>query len=138
MAFRVRLDMNFDGFKARLNAAIDKVDRGTKKATIEACQEILADSLEEVPRDTNNLANSAYYEVQGAYKNFTGEVGYGGNDDPISPKTGQKASEYALIVHEDLNADHPVGKAKFLEDPVRRYASKFVRKTVTVINQELK
>ena len=138
MAFKARLDMNFDGFEASLRTAIDRVDRGTKKATINACEEILEESLKQVPRDTETLAKSGYIEIKGAYKNFTGEVGYGGNGDPINPKTGEPASSYALIVHEDLTAEHPVGKAKFLEDPVREYANKFKRNVVSVINEELK
>lgn len=30
------------------------------------------------------------------------------------------SQNYALFVHENLDANHPVGKAKFLEDPLRR------------------
>jgi hypothetical protein len=135
--FKARLDMNFDGFEASMKALVDKVDRGTKKATIAACEEILDNSLQEVPRDTETLANSAYYEIKGAYKNFTGEVGYGGNGDPVNPKSGKPASNYALVVHEDLGAAHTVGKAKFLEDPVRRYAGKFVSRATKVIRAEI-
>lgn len=29
---------------------------------------------------------------------------------------------YGIYVHEDMNARHPIGKAKFLEDPARRMA----------------
>ena len=35
------------------------------------------------------------------------DIGYGG-----------AASDYALVVHENLEAHHPHGKAKYLEDPV--------------------
>lgn len=47
----------------------------------------------------------------------------------VNPKTGLPASAYAAIVHEDLGIPHPRGgKAKFLEDPVRDFASaKFKR-----------
>lgn len=38
---------------------------------------------------------------------------------------------YALHVHEDLEAHHPVGKAKFLEDPFRRLA----REIPGIVNQ---
>jgi hypothetical protein len=38
--------------------------------------------------------------------------------------------DYAVIVHEDLEAIHPVGKAKFLEDPIRDYASEKFPRTV--------
>jgi hypothetical protein len=35
-----------------------------------------------------------------------------------------------VVVHEDLDVYHPVGKAKFLEDPVREYADKNFKRTV--------
>ncbi len=38
----------------------------------------------------------------------------------VSLGFGGPSIEYALIVHEDLSKVHPVGKAKFLEDPVRQ------------------
>jgi hypothetical protein len=33
---------------------------------------------------------------------------------------GGAAVDYAIYVHEDLEKNHPVGKAKFLEDPLNR------------------
>jgi hypothetical protein len=45
-------------------------------------------------------------------------MGYGGPATKINPKTGQSSDDYTLKVHEDLEARHTVGKAKFLEDPV--------------------
>ena len=48
--------------------------------------------------------------------------------NPVNPKNGLPASAYAAIVHEDLDMPHVRGgKAKFLEDPVRAYASRFTR-----------
>lgn len=42
----------------------------------------------------------------------------------VNPKNGLSASTYAATVHEDLDMPHPNGgKAKFIEDPVRNYAS---------------
>ena len=121
-------------FEAACNIAMTNVYRGTKKATTAACEEILANSLEQVPRDTTTLAMSAYYEVRrrSDVKGYVyeGIVGYGGNGDPINPKTGMPASSYMLAVHEDLDAQHPVGKAKFLEDPVREYAQEHFSRTV--------
>lgn len=37
-------------------------------------------------------------------------------------------AEYALIVHENLEAVHAVGKAKYLEDPANQAAPGFVEK----------
>lgn len=51
----------------------------------------------------------------------------------VNPKNGLLASTYAARVHEDLDMPHPNGgKAKFLEDPIRNWASgKFARTAMT-------
>lgn len=38
-----------------------------------------------------------------------------GRDISVTIKVGGPAAPYALYVHENLEADHPVGQAKFLE-----------------------
>lgn len=129
-------------FNARCDATIRNVGRGTKKATIAACEEILANSLGQVPRETNTLAASAYYNVYrrldtaSTYWAYEAEIGYGGNGDPLNPVTGKPASSYMLAVHEDLGALHLTGKAKFLEDPVREYAANNFKRTVFKYAQE--
>lgn len=118
-------------FNAECNAVISKVGRGTRKALVEACNIISEDSLNQVPRDTNTLALSQYWEVTGNYRTgWEAEIGYGGNGDPVNPKTGKPASSYMLAVHEDLTAYHVYGKAKFLEDPIRAFAAERFPRTV--------
>ena len=136
--FSIGLDPNaLNEFNQACNVAITKVGRGTKKATVAACEEILQESLMQVPRDTHTLAMSGFYEVNGSWiKGWTGTVGYGGAYDPINPKTGQPASQYMVQVHEDLNVYHKIGKAKFLEDPVRDYAKEKFPRTVFKYAQE--
>ena len=124
-------------FGDRCEASIRNVFRGTKKATEAACQEILSNSMAEVPKDTHTLLMSAFYEVSRRRIKvwaYEAVIGYGGNGDPINPRTGQPASTYMVDVHEDLTARHPVGKAKFLEDPVREYANNNFKRTVFVNN----
>ena len=129
-------------FDATCQIAIRNVFRGTKKATIAACKEILAESMTQVPKGTYTLLMSAYYEVarrtDTAVTTWAYEaiIGYGGNGDPINPKTGRPASSYMLAVHEDLTASHLEGKAKFLEDPVRDYAARNFKRTVFKYAQE--
>jgi hypothetical protein len=124
-------------FNAALDVIISKVGRGTKNGTKAACEELLKMSLEQVPRFTNTLANSAYYEISGTYKTgFKGTVGYGGNGDPINPITGESASSYMMAVHENLSAFHPIGNAKFLENPAREYAKENFPRTVFKYAQE--
>ena len=131
-----------DQFEARCEAAIRNLGRGTKKATIAACEEILGNSMSQVPKDTYTLLMSAFYDVSrrsdtsAARYVYEAIVGYGGNGDPVNPKTGRRASSYMVAVHEDLSAVHPVGKAKFLEDPVREYAADKFSRTVFKHAQE--
>lgn len=124
---RISMSVTNTEFKKECQAAIEGVRKGTKAAAEEACKDILKESLNEVPRDTQTLATSAFYDIQEAYNGFVGIVGYGGNDDPTNPKSGVPASDYMIRVHEDLEAYHPIGKAKFLEDPVNRYEEKLPR-----------
>lgn len=129
-------------FDATCQIAIQNVFRGTKKATTAAAQEILGESMAQVPKETYTLLMSAYYEVSQrsdtALSTWAYEaiIGYGGNGDPINPKTGRSASSYMLAVHEDLSATHVNGKAKFLEDPVREYAANNFQRTVFKYAQE--
>lgn len=133
---------SFRAFNARCEFAIRNIDRGTKKATIAAAEEIMAASRAQVPILTSTLLQSAYYTVNRRTDTasttwaYEATLGYGGNGDPINPTTGMPASSYMVAVHEDLNATHPIGKAKFLEDPVREYAAKNFKRTVFKFAQE--
>ena len=136
----MRVDFYFspnelDNFASSLEVVIRNVGRATKEATEQACKEILEESLKQVPRDTNSLASTGFYEVRRrtAVKGYTyeGVVGYAGmagagrSYDRVNPKSGALVSAYAYKVHEDLTAEHPNGgKAKFLEDPVREYGQR--------------
>lgn len=146
---RGTLNFSFDKkelqkFDASCEIAIRNIGRGSKRATIQACEEILEASIEQVPKQTLTLMLSAFYEVarrsDTAASSYVYEaiVGYGGNGDPINPKTGRPASSYMVAVHEDLSKKHPNGKAKFLEDPVREYAAnKFARTVFTNVQSAL-
>ena len=129
-------------FEAQCEAAIRNIGRGTKKATIAACEEIISNSRAEVPKDTRTLLMSAFYEVSRRTNTaastwaYEAIIGYGGNGDPVNPKTGRRASSYMVKVHEDLSVYHPTGKAKFLEDPVREYAKENFPRTVFTYAQE--
>jgi hypothetical protein len=108
-----------NAFNAKCEFAIRNVGRGTKKATLEAAREIMRDSVSQVPRLTWALLASAFYEVSRRTDTasttwaYEAVLGYGGNGDPINPKTGKRVSSYMVAVHEDLEAHHNNGKAKF-------------------------
>jgi hypothetical protein len=133
-----RFSVSFDRVFKSLELVIDHVDKGTKKATLAAIKEIFDESQKQVPKDTRTLANSGYYTVSGNSKtSFVGIVGYGGNGNPINPKSGEAASGYMVQVHEDMYAHHSNGKAKFLEDPVKEYQQNALGKYARFIKNEI-
>lgn len=134
---RATFDINVDDFSAACNVAVSKLGNGSRKALVAACDEILDESMAQVPLDTSTLMLSAFWTITGDYKSgWTAVIGYGGNGDPINPKTGKPASSYMVYVHENLHAQHPIGKAKFLEDPMRVYAKEKFPRTVFKYAQE--
>jgi hypothetical protein len=99
----------------------------------EIAENIMAESKNEVPVDTGTLKSTAYI-TKPMYSNDGSTVvkmGYGGLNDKLNPKPDRKtgklkmASEYALAVHEIKKYHHPIGKWKFLEDPLRRQTRQF-------------
>jgi len=139
---RATLNFSFDkaslnNFNNRCDVAISKLGNGSRKSLVAACEEILDESMTQVPIDTTTLMLSAFWEISGHWKTgWDAIVGYGGNGDPVNPKTGKPASAYMMAVHEDLSVSHPIGKAKFLEDPVREYAKQKFPRTVFKYAQE--
>lgn len=79
---------------------------------------IMAQSKPLVPVDTSALRSSGYVAQPVRVGDVIRvELGYGGPAAKINPKTGESVDAYALIVHENLEAHHKVGIAKYLELP---------------------
>lgn len=152
----MRIDFNISQteagkFRTACEAAVRNVGTGTKAATEFAAWSIMSDSLGEVPVDTGTLISSAYLGISrrtdlknyrygailgyGQPEGLSSQVDFGPIEwampptNNVNPKNGFQASTYAAKVHEDLDMPHPRGgKAKFLEDPIRNWASgKFAR-----------
>lgn len=88
------------------------------RALYAEAQRILAESQPLVPVETGALRSSGY--VAPPERNgdaITVELGYGGVAAMVNPKTGETAAHYALYVHENLEAHHPVGQALYLQTP---------------------
>jgi hypothetical protein len=82
--------------------------RALERALYKFENQELTESKKLVPVEHGTLKDSGvadHPEWQG--NTLTGEIGYGG-----------AASEYALHVHEDLEAFHDDGQAKYLEQPL--------------------
>lgn len=124
----MRIHSQIDGVKelqGTVERTIVRVRREAKKYVLAEAEDIMKESRGEVPVDTGALLNSAYIEQQG-----NGDVvfGYGKQNAQVNSKTGKSTEDYMMAVHERLDVRHPVGKAKFLEDPVNRHAAVMAKK----------
>ena len=92
---------------AEVNAQLAKLVERDQQAAVQALREeaetIMTDSKQRVPVDTGVLRASG----------FVSPV-----EDGVRLAYGGAASDYAIYVHENLDANHPVGEAKYLERPV--------------------
>lgn len=100
----------------------------TARALYTEANKIFFDSQAQVPIDTGALRASGMVTKPYFVGNTaTVEIGYGG-----------AAAPYALIVHEDLEANHEVGKAKFLEDPLTKAIPELGKSVANSVEQLLK
>ena len=119
---------------SELNSSINrlKIDviGATKKGMLAEAQEIMDESVSQVPRETDALLNSAFVELDG-----DGNVifGYGGDHAQTNSKTGKSVNDYMVAVHERQDLSHPVGKSKFLEDPVNAHKVKIESSLISKI-----
>lgn len=102
--------------------------RATGRALRSEANAAFNESQRQVPVATGALRASG--EVDGP--NYLGNselevtIGYGGAAGP-----------YALIVHENLEAHHPVGKAKYLEDPVNEQIDGMAERIASRVDKAL-
>src|ERR1051326_2084753 len=85
-------------------------------------EEVMTTAKEETPVDTGALRASGHVQlrvIEGTTVSV--EIGFGGpaGAGNVGGETNKDDVGYAEIVHENLDAHHSVGKAKYLEDPVR-------------------
>jgi len=79
------------------------------KALYAEAELIMTESKKQVPVDTGTLQGTGHVEQpEYDHDQVIVQMGYGG---PAAP--------YAVVQHERLDFKHKVGKAKYLEDPVK-------------------
>lgn len=101
-------------------------------------QGILAASQGLVPVDTSALRSSGYVTPPFREVNLIRvDIGYGGPAAKINPKTGDSTDAYALFVHENLEAFHPVGTAKYLEMPFDQAKRGMAARVATGIRSDM-
>ena len=107
--------------QGNIERTVVHVRREAKKFIAAEAEAIMEESMAEVPVETGALKASAFVEID---HEGNATFGYGGGNIQTNPKSGILTEEYMLSVHERLDVIHPNGKAKFLEDPVRRHEQK--------------
>jgi hypothetical protein len=132
----MKLHLNVEGLDT-LNVQVERtivnVRREAKKFCLEEARQIMEESIFEVPVETGALRDSSYIE-----QDSEGDVEFGyGAGDRVNPRTKQSPQEYMMAVHERLDTYHPVGKAKFLEDPVNRHKITIEEKVARRLNRVL-
>lgn len=101
----------------RIHLKGEKMKRQAATFLFQRGEEVMEESKRECPVDTGTLRSSGFVHSPDVERGeMSVALGYGG-----------AAAEYAIFVHEDLTAHHPVGKAKFLEDPIRREVPRLAR-----------
>lgn len=99
--------------------------RSMVRAVNEFDRQELAESQKRVPVDTGELKESGFY-IPAYFEGDTvrGGVGYG--------------ADHALVVHEDLEAHHRIGQAKYLESVINESRPYFQERVAAVMQEDLK
>lgn len=93
--------MSLEQIAMNLSKKIKEIEGATVTGLYKAGLMIEREAIERTPKATGNLRNS--------FKTIRHE-----KDVEI-----KNTANYSLVVHEDLQAKHPVGEAKFLENAIK-------------------
>ena len=106
---------------ASLSAKEKDLIEDAKKGMNKASGQIMAESVEDTPVDTGDLRKRAGISpAEFTGKSVDGNVYYEG------PESKFQKHGYAIYVHEMMENKHEQGKAKFLEDVVKRSGDMFL------------
>ncbi|MBC8587108.1 HK97-gp10 family putative phage morphogenesis protein [Paratissierella segnis] len=112
----------FVEFTNKLNKSISQVSDVVEDALLDCGNDLQQKSVDITPKDTGTLRGSAFTEAENTSKPSV-IVGFD--------------EEYAIFVHENLEAHHPVGQAKFLEQPLNENKDKYVKHIGDKVNDLL-
>lgn len=107
------------------------IDRRVPRALYRIGEEIMAKSKPLVPVDTGALRASGHVSLPEFHSSgqFSVTLGYGGvAGGMVGGDVG-----YAVYVHENLEAHHTVGQAKYLEQPLREMEPRLAERLVALI-----
>lgn len=131
---KISMSVNTKSLEVDLKRTVVRVRRERRSIVKREAEAIMTESLQQVPRDTNTLANSAFVEElsDGSYA-----FGYKAAGQ-VNPKNKSSLEDYMVKQHEDLSLNHPNGgKAKFLEDPMNEHASSIAAKMAKRLQESI-
>jgi hypothetical protein len=112
---------------ANLRALAARAPKALERAVYRFAEIEITEMKRLVPVDTGTLRASGYVEKPRRTGNtITVELGFGG-----------AAEDYAIPVHEDLEAFHRVGQAKYVEQPLYESAAFFAQRIAESVRQSL-
>lgn len=130
------------GWEKRFEELEKKIIGASHKAVIKVGIELLQLAIKECPLDTGQLRKSGEVRYNGT------TVARGGRDSvtvawAIDISQGLEVevlfdTPYALRQHEDLKYKHTVGKAKYLEDPLKQNLTRFIEFIISETAKEAK
>jgi len=113
-------------FEAKMAAFENKFQKAIANSLYVECELIKTVSMKRTPVDTGVLRAS--HEVQ--------KPKVEGGDISCSIAVGGPAAPYAIYVHENLMAHHPVGQAKFLESAINDAKPGLAERVMSRVNVE--
>lgn len=116
-----------EGVAARISTLTRRVPEAAGNALVEETQIELVEAQRRTPVLTGALRASGH--VEGPLQS--------GNSVQAWVKFGGPSVPYALYVHENLEAFHRVGQAKFLESVIREAAPYFASRVAARLQREL-
>ena len=130
-----------DGLLRALEHRPDDIVRAAKSALFIEGEETITEAKRLTPVDEGVLRASGHVQLPEETADGGVEVraGFGGpaGSGNQGGETNEKDVGYAVYVHEDLTARHPVGQAKYLEVPVNQRRAGFVERVVQHIRERL-
>ncbi len=115
-----------DQVMRRLRAIADQLPHEIGRALYEEAQIEKNESMRRTPVDTGALRAS--HEVSAPV--------IAGHDISVTISVGGASAPYAIYVHENLEALHPTGQAKFLESTILESKPYLARRIAARINLE--
>jgi hypothetical protein len=130
-----RIAIQFTGMgqvAGSLAVGMARFPREVKKALREEMEVEKKEVVARTPIDTGALrASIKVLEPTKDIKSYSVTIIAGG--DNVNPKSGKTTKEYAIDVHENPDAYHPVGQWKYLESVIRESAPYMVRRVANRI-----